>query len=91
MMSTSTGTSFNTAFNAWYYSSSPCVADYEREQPWLQQAVRAAICLLLGILTVSEKAYSMVPDFPTHSRRPLLPWTKLLGPCTDPIQDDVAL
>jgi peptide/nickel transport system substrate-binding protein len=48
-------------FNAWYYSFSPQVADYEREQPWLQQTVRVGIYPLLGILQTAEKAYAIVP------------------------------
>ena len=59
ILSTAAGQSFMTAFNAVYYSFSPQVADYEREQPWLQQVVRISIYPLLGILTVSEKAYSV--------------------------------
>src|SRR6185503_18843414 len=43
------------------YSFSPAVADYERGQPWLQQTVRIAIQPLLGILRISEKAYSLIP------------------------------
>ena len=35
--------------------------DYEREQPWLQAIVKALIYPLLGILQLSEKAYSMLP------------------------------
>ncbi len=58
ILSTASGQSFMTAFNAVYYSFSPQVADYERDQPWLQQTVRVAVYPLLGILTVSEKAYS---------------------------------
>lgn len=57
IQSTAAGGSFMNAFNAVYYSFSPQVADYERGQPWLQQAVRIAIYPLLGILTLSEKAY----------------------------------
>jgi peptide/nickel transport system substrate-binding protein len=48
-------------FNAWYYSFSPQVADYERQQPWLQQTVRMGIYPLLGILQTAEKAYGIVP------------------------------
>jgi peptide/nickel transport system substrate-binding protein len=48
-------------FNALYYSFSPYVADYERQQPWLQQTVKVAIYPLLGILQVSEKAYLLLP------------------------------
>jgi peptide/nickel transport system substrate-binding protein len=61
ILSTAAGSSFMNAFNGWYYSFSPHVADYEREQPWLQAAVRAGIQPLLGILAVSEKAYSAIP------------------------------
>jgi|GEM_PF-2518190 len=61
ILSTAAGSSFMNVFNAWYYSFSPSVADYERQQPWLQTAVRAAIYPLLGILTVSEKAYASMP------------------------------
>jgi len=48
-------------FNAWYYSFSPQVADYERQQPWLQQSVRVTIYPLLGILQTAESAYTIVP------------------------------
>ncbi len=58
IMSTSAGSSFMSVFNAWYYSFSPHVADYERERPWLQQAVRGAIYPLIGILQISEVGYS---------------------------------
>lgn len=61
ILSTAAGSSFMNVFNAWYYSFSPSVADFEREQPWLQIPVRAAIYPLLGILTVSEKAYASMP------------------------------
>jgi peptide/nickel transport system substrate-binding protein len=61
ILSTASGSSFMNVFNAWYYSFSPQVADYEREQPWLQQTVRIAIYPLLGILQVAEKAYAILP------------------------------
>jgi hypothetical protein len=61
ILSTTTGSSFMNIFNSLYYSFSPAVADYERGQPWLQTTVRAAIYPLLGILTVSEKAYGLMP------------------------------
>ncbi|HUL51642.1 MAG TPA: S8 family serine peptidase [Verrucomicrobiae bacterium] len=61
ILSTADGASFMTAFNAWYYSFSPSVADYERGQPWLQEIVRTSIYPLVGILTTSEKAYSVIP------------------------------
>jgi hypothetical protein len=61
ILSTVAGSSFMTVFNAWYYSFSPYVADYEREHPWLQQIVRTTIYPLLGILLISQKAYYSIP------------------------------
>jgi peptide/nickel transport system substrate-binding protein len=57
ILSTVSGSAFMNAFNSVYYSFSPQVADYEREQPWLQATVKTAIYPLFGILTVSEKAH----------------------------------
>ena len=57
---TESGSSFMNVFNSWYYSFSPYVADYERQQPWLQQIVKTSIYPLLGILTISEKGFSAV-------------------------------
>lgn len=59
ILSTTTGSSFMNVFNSWYYSFSPSVADYERDQPWLQTVVRAAIYPLLGILSVAEEGYGV--------------------------------
>lgn len=59
IMSTTAGSSFMNVFNAWYYSFSPSVADYERQQPWLQATVKTAIYPLLGILNVAEKGYGI--------------------------------
>lgn len=60
ILSTAAGSSFMNVFNSWYYSFSPSVADYEREQPWLQTTVKTAIYPLLGILSVAEKGYGLV-------------------------------
>ena len=57
---TESGSSFMNVFNSWYYSFSPYVADYERQQPWLQQIVKTLIYPLMGILTISEKGFSAV-------------------------------
>lgn len=59
IMSTAAGSSFMNLFNSWYYSFSPSVADYEREQPWLQATVKTAIYPLIGILSVAEKGYGV--------------------------------
>jgi len=58
IMSTPAGSSFMNVFNAWYYSFSPFVADYERGQPFFQQIVKAAVYPLIGILQFSEVGYS---------------------------------
>jgi peptide/nickel transport system substrate-binding protein len=59
ILSTAAGSSFMNVFNSWYYSFSPSVADYEREQPWLQATVKTAIYPLIGILNVAEKGYGI--------------------------------
>ena len=59
IMTTVTGSSFMDVFNSWYYSFSPQVATYERDQPWLQQTVRIGIQPLLSILQLSENGYSL--------------------------------
>lgn len=61
ILSTAAGSSFMNVFNTWYYSFSPSVANYERGQPWMQQVVRASIYPLLGVLTLSQGAYSVFP------------------------------
>lgn len=61
ILSTASGSSFMNVFNTWYYSFSPSVANYERGQPWMQQIVRTSIYPLLGMLTLSQHAYSVLP------------------------------
>ena len=61
IFSTMAGSNFMNVFNTWYYSFSPYVADYERQQPWFQESVRILIYPLLGALSISEKAYSLFP------------------------------
>jgi hypothetical protein len=61
ILHTYAGSNFMKVFNTWYYSFSPYVADYERHEPWLQQIVKTSIYPLLGILFVSERAYSSIP------------------------------
>jgi hypothetical protein len=59
-LQTFAGSSFMNVFNAWYYSFSPSVADYERGAPWLQSAVRAGIYPLLAILDASAHVYGLL-------------------------------
>lgn len=58
ILSTVSGSAFMDAFNTIYYSFSPQVADYERQQPWLQATVKAAVYPLFGILMASERVYA---------------------------------
>jgi hypothetical protein len=59
ILSTVSGSAFMNTFNSIYYSFSPQVADYEREQPWLQATVKAALYPLFGILMTAERAYAV--------------------------------
>ncbi len=57
ILSTAAGSAFMNTFNSAYYSFSPQVADYERDQPWLQSTVKAGLYPLFGILMLSERAH----------------------------------
>ena len=52
LMSTVSGASFMTSFNSAYYSFSPIIADYERENPIFKDVVKIAITPLLTSLTL---------------------------------------
>jgi hypothetical protein len=52
VLSTQSGTSFMTGFNQFYYSFSPYVADYERENPVFKEAVKVSLTPLLTSLTL---------------------------------------
>lgn len=60
ILSTASGSAFMNTFNSIYYSFSPQVADYEREQPWLQATVKAGLYPLFGILSAAERAQAAV-------------------------------
>ncbi|HZC87975.1 MAG TPA: CFI-box-CTERM domain-containing protein, partial [Nitrososphaera sp.] len=57
ILTTTSGSAFMNTFNTIYYSFSPGVAQYEREQPWLQTTVKGALYPLFGILMTAERAY----------------------------------
>jgi peptide/nickel transport system substrate-binding protein len=57
VLATASGNAFMSVFNSLYYSFSPQIADYERENPWLQTIVRMAVYPLLGILNAAERAH----------------------------------
>ncbi len=54
IMSTVIGSSFLSAFNSVYYTFSPTVADVERNNPILQESIKAGITPLLGILQIAK-------------------------------------
>jgi hypothetical protein len=52
VLQTQSGTSFMTGFNHFYYSFSPAIADYERENPLFKEAVKVTLTPLLTSLTL---------------------------------------
>ena len=52
LLQTDSGTSFMNAFNNFYYSFSPIIADYERENPVFKEAVKITITPLLSTLSI---------------------------------------
>jgi len=56
VLQTQSGTSFMTAFNQFYYSFSPAVADYERENAVFKETVKLTLTPLLASLTLLQYA-----------------------------------
>jgi hypothetical protein len=54
VLQTESGTSFMAGFNQFYYSFSPAVADYERENPAFKEAVKITLTPLLTSLTLLQ-------------------------------------
>ena len=54
VLQTESGTSFMTGFNQFYYSFSPAIADYERENPAFKETVKLALTPLLTSLTLLQ-------------------------------------
>ena len=54
VLQTQSGASFMNAFNHFYYSFSPTIADYERESPIFKEAVKLALTPLLASLTLLQ-------------------------------------
>jgi len=52
VLQTQSGTAFMTGFNQFYYSFSPQIADYERENPVFKEAVKVTLTPLLTSLTL---------------------------------------
>ena len=58
LLNTEFGTAFITTFNDIYYSFSPIIADYERENPLFKEAVKIAITPMISSLSLMENANS---------------------------------
>ena len=58
LMNTASGSSFMSTFNDIYYSFSPIIADYERENPYFKEAVKIAITPMISSLSLMESAES---------------------------------
>ena len=54
VLQTESGASFMTTFNQFYYSFSPTIADYERENPAFKEAVKIILTPLLTSLTLLQ-------------------------------------
>ena len=58
LLQTESGTAFMGMFNDAYYSFSPVIADYERENPLFKEAVKIAITPIISSLSLMENAES---------------------------------
>jgi hypothetical protein len=58
LLNTESGTQFMGTFNDIYYSFSPIIADYERENPYFKEAVKLAITPMISSLSLMENAES---------------------------------
>ena len=56
VLQTESGSAFMTGFNQFYYSFSPTIADYERENPAFKEAVKITLTPLLTSLTLLQYA-----------------------------------
>ena len=52
LLQTQSGTAFMSTFNDIYYSFSPIIADYERENPYFKEAVKIAITPMISSLSL---------------------------------------
>ena len=58
LLQTESGTQFMTMFNDVYYSFSPVIADYERENPLFKEIVKITITPMISSLSLMENANS---------------------------------
>jgi len=52
ILKTSSGVAFMTSFNQFYYSFSPTIADFEREQPIFKEVMKVALTPMLSSLSL---------------------------------------
>jgi len=58
LLQTQSGSAFMSTFNDIYYSFSPTIADYERENPYFKKTVKLGLTPLLSTLSLMENAKS---------------------------------
>ncbi|MDC0209682.1 peptidylprolyl isomerase [Nitrosopumilus sp.] len=58
LLQTESGTAFMSSFNDIYYSFSPVIADYERENPYFKETIKIAITPMISTLSLMENAES---------------------------------
>ena len=58
LLNTESGAQFMGMFNDVYYSFSPVIADYERENPLFKEVVKIAITPMISSLSLMENANS---------------------------------
>ena len=58
LLQTESGTAFMSTFNDIYFSFSPIIADYERENPSLKEAIKLTITPMISTLSLMENAES---------------------------------
>ena len=58
LLQTESGTQFMESFNSFYYSFSPIIADYERENPYFKEMVKIGVTPLLTTLSLMDYAES---------------------------------
>ena len=56
LLNTESGSAFMSGFNELYYTFSPTIADYERENPYFKEAVKLTITPMLSTLAIMENA-----------------------------------
>ncbi len=52
LLQTKSGSAFMESFNDFYYSFSPIIADYERENPYFKEAIRLTITPMISSLSI---------------------------------------